>query len=196
MSRSSIQSKPIYKGQYSEDIVIYRFLVIILIINIFLTIIFEVVEFLRSERETVALAVVIAESPYIRGLKFEVDIVEALRSISAKVIHKGKKLKAHRGHRFSGERSFFLVSGRPVIDELLGVLTRTKQPKETIGIVLGLAMGNFIPGAINAALEITEPPEPSELLEPLEQLPIYPIIVTDKARLHKYLINAVLDRVT
>ncbi|CAG8833121.1 530_t:CDS:1, partial [Gigaspora margarita] len=51
--------------------------------------IFEVVEFLRSEGETVALAVVIAESLYIRRLKFKVDIVKALRSISAKVIHKG-----------------------------------------------------------------------------------------------------------
>ncbi|CAG8775931.1 33475_t:CDS:2, partial [Racocetra persica] len=125
------QTKPIYKGQYID-------------------------EFFRTKGETVALAVVIVESPYIRGLKFEVDIVEALRS-------------------------------RPVIDELLGVLTRTKQPKETIGIVVGLTMGNFTPGAINTALEIAEPPEPSE---PLKQLPTYPIIVTDKTRLPKYLINA------
>ncbi|CAG8490015.1 14889_t:CDS:2 [Dentiscutata heterogama] len=117
---------------------------------------------LSSER--VVLAVVIVESSYVRGLKFEVDIVEALRSIG-------------------------IFTGRPVIDELLGVLTRTKQPKGTIGIVVGPTMGNFTPGAINTALEIAEPLEPSELLEPLEQLPTYPIIVTDKARLPKYLIN-------
>ncbi|CAG8830701.1 4214_t:CDS:2, partial [Racocetra persica] len=97
----------------------------------------------------VALAVVIVESFYIRELKFEVDIVEALRSIGA------------------------------------------KQPKGTIGIVVGPTMGNFTPGAINTVLEIAEPPEPSELLE---LLPTYPIIVTDKARLPKYLINMVLDR--
>ncbi|CAG8608256.1 36309_t:CDS:1, partial [Racocetra persica] len=46
--------------------------------------IFEVDEFFCTEGETVALAVVIVESPYIRGLKFEIDIVEALRSIGAK----------------------------------------------------------------------------------------------------------------
>ena len=51
--------------------------------------IFEVDEFFRTEGETVALAVVIVESPYIKGLKFEVDILEALWSIGAKVIHRG-----------------------------------------------------------------------------------------------------------
>ncbi|CAG8715105.1 45930_t:CDS:2 [Gigaspora margarita] len=116
--------------------------------------VFEVDKFFHTEGETVALAVVIVESLYIRGLKFEVDIVEALRSIGAKVIHRG-----------------------------------TKQPKGTIGIVVGPTMGNFTPGAINTVLEIAEPPKPSESLE---QLPTYPIIVTDKAWLPKYLINAAL----
>ncbi|CAG8748651.1 27033_t:CDS:2, partial [Dentiscutata erythropus] len=78
--------------------------------------------------------------------------------------------------------------------ELLGVLTRTKQPKGTIGIIVGPSMDSFTLGTIDAVLEIAEPPEPSELLEPLEQLPTYPIIVTDVDRLPKYLINAVLDR--
>ncbi|CAG8726003.1 20922_t:CDS:2 [Cetraspora pellucida] len=63
--------------------------------------------------ESVALVVVVVESTYIRGLKFEVDIVEMLRSIGVKVIHRGKKLKAHRGYCFSSKRSFFLVSGVP-----------------------------------------------------------------------------------
>ncbi|CAG8753571.1 13432_t:CDS:2 [Cetraspora pellucida] len=63
--------------------------------------------------ESVALAVVVVKSTYIRGLKFEVVIIEMLRSIGVKVIHKDKKLKAHRGHCFSSERSFFLVSGVP-----------------------------------------------------------------------------------
>ncbi|CAG8802589.1 10867_t:CDS:2, partial [Gigaspora margarita] len=65
---------------------------------------------------------------------------------------------------------------RLVVDELLGVLTRTKQPKGTIGIIVGPSMNSFTPGAIDAVLEIAEPPEPSE---PLEQLPTYPIIATD-----------------
>ncbi|CAG8839911.1 32649_t:CDS:1, partial [Gigaspora margarita] len=82
---------------------------------------------------------------------------------------------------------------RPVVDELLGVLIRTKQPKGTIGIIVGPSMDSFTPGAIDAALEIAEPPEPSEP-ELLEQLPPYPIIVTDVDRLPKYLINAVLDK--
>ncbi|CAG8771855.1 19614_t:CDS:1, partial [Gigaspora margarita] len=79
---------------------------------------------------------------------------------------------------------------RPVVDELLGVLTRTKQPKGTIDIIVGPSMDSFTPGAIDAVLEIAEPPEPSE---PLKQLPTYPIIATDVDRLPKYLINAVLD---
>ncbi|CAG8852256.1 35899_t:CDS:1, partial [Racocetra persica] len=62
---------------------------------------------------------------------------------------------------------------RPVVDELLSVLTRTKQPKGTIGIIVGLSIDSFTSGTINAVLEIAEP------LEPLEQLPTYPIIVTD-----------------
>ncbi|CAG8803773.1 22481_t:CDS:1, partial [Dentiscutata erythropus] len=66
----------------------------------------------------------------------------------------------------------------PVVDELLGVLTQTKQPKGTIGIIVGSSMDSFTPGAIDAVLEIAEPLEPSELLDPLKQLPIYPIIVT------------------
>ncbi|CAG8751345.1 15371_t:CDS:1, partial [Racocetra persica] len=70
---------------------------------------------------------------------------------------------------------------RPIIDELLGVLTRTKQPEGSIGIVVGPTMGNFTPGAVYAALEIAE-------------LDTYPIIVTDKGRLSKYLLHAVLDR--
>ncbi|CAG8633063.1 15225_t:CDS:2, partial [Dentiscutata heterogama] len=90
--------------------------------------------------ESVALAVVIVESLYIKGLIFEVDLVEMLKSIGAKVIHKG-----------------------------------------------------FTPSAIDAVLEIAEPPELSELLDPLEQLPTYPIIVTDVDQLPKYLINTVLD---
>ncbi|CAG8683464.1 7915_t:CDS:2 [Racocetra persica] len=121
--------------------------------------IFDVEEFLHIEGETVALAVVIVESSYIKGLIFEVDLVEMLKSI-----------------------------GRPVVDELLGVLTRTKQPKGTIGIIVGPSMDSFTPGAIDAALEIAEPPEL------LEQLSTYPIIVTDVDRLPKYLINAVLDK--
>ncbi|CAG8684507.1 2327_t:CDS:2, partial [Dentiscutata heterogama] len=105
---------------------------------------FEVEEFLRIEGESVALAVVIEESPYIKGLIFEVDLVEMLKSIGA---------KDHWYNR-------------------------------------GLSMDSFTPGAIDAALEIAEPLEPSELLDPLEQLPTYPIIVTDVDRLPKYLINA------
>ncbi|CAG8855040.1 11304_t:CDS:1, partial [Gigaspora margarita] len=82
---------------------------------------------------------------------------------------------------------------RPVVDELLGVLTRTKQPKGTIGIIVGPSMDSFTPGAIDVALEIAEPPEPSGS-ELLEQPSPYPIIVTDVDRLPKYLINAVLDK--
>ncbi|CAG8689812.1 4648_t:CDS:2 [Cetraspora pellucida] len=54
-----------------------------------------------SSTESVVLAVVIVESSYVRGLKFEVDIVEMLRSIGVKVIYRGS------------ERSFFLVFGVP-----------------------------------------------------------------------------------
>ncbi|CAG8480560.1 30217_t:CDS:2, partial [Gigaspora margarita] len=48
-----------------------------------------------------------------KGLIFEVDLVEMLKSVGGKVIHKGKKLKAHRGGYFGNQRSFFLVSGVP-----------------------------------------------------------------------------------
>ncbi|CAG8799497.1 45716_t:CDS:2, partial [Gigaspora margarita] len=85
-----------------------------------------------------------------------------------------------------------IFTGHPVINELLGVLTRTKQPKGTISIVVGPTISNFTPSTINAVLEIAEPPELSELLELLEQLSTYSIIVTDKAWLPKYLINATL----
>ncbi|CAG8530618.1 2750_t:CDS:2, partial [Dentiscutata heterogama] len=98
--------------------------------------IFEINESFCSKEETVTLAVLIVEFLYIRGLKFKVDIIKGLRSIGAKVIHRG-----------------------------------TKQPKGTIGIVVGLTMGNFTPDKITTVLEIAEPPELSELLEPLEQLP-------------------------
>ncbi|CAG8581561.1 7860_t:CDS:2, partial [Dentiscutata heterogama] len=138
--------------------------------------IFEIDESFHSEEETCSCSIN-CRILHIRGLKFEVDIVKVLRSIDAKVIHRVKKLKTHHSHRCS------------VIDELLGVLTRTKQPKETISIVVGPTMGNFTPSTITTVLEIAKLPELSELLKPLEQLPTYPIIVTDVDRLPKYLIN-------
>ncbi|CAG8732511.1 12206_t:CDS:1, partial [Cetraspora pellucida] len=52
----------------------------------------------------------------------------------------------------------------------------TKQPKGTISIVVGPTMSNFIPDIINTVLEIAKP---LELLETLEQLSIYSIIMTD-----------------
>ncbi|CAG8518286.1 10914_t:CDS:2 [Dentiscutata heterogama] len=164
---------------------------------------FEVEEFFRIERESVTLAIVIVESSYIKGLIFEVDLVEMLKSIGAKVIHKGRSGNGGIDIICEIAMTRFIIQcknwvrlniGRPVVDELLGVLTRTKQPKGTISIIVGPSMDSFTPGAIDAALEIAEPPEPSELLDPLEQLPTYPIIVTDVDRLPKYLINAVLDR--
>ncbi|CAG8796278.1 28039_t:CDS:2 [Gigaspora margarita] len=129
--------------------------------------------------ESVVAAVVISESTRVRGLRFEVDIVEMLRRVT-NVIHRGE-LKARRGHCFSSERSSFLVSGLPIVDELLGVLIRTQQPNGTIGIVVAPSMNNFTPGAIDAAIEIAE-------------LSTYPIIVTGKAQLPKYLLNAVLSK--
>ncbi|CAG8688191.1 6664_t:CDS:1, partial [Cetraspora pellucida] len=69
-----------------------------------------------------------------------------------------------------------IFTGCPVVDELLGMLTRTKQPKGTIGIIVSLFMDSFTFDAIDAVLEIAEPPE---LLELLEQLLKYSIIVTD-----------------
>ncbi|KAF0521507.1 hypothetical protein F8M41_015790 [Gigaspora margarita] len=75
--------------------------------------IFGVEELVHIEGETVALAVVIVQTSYTKGLIFEVDLVEMLKSIGGKVIHKGKKLKAHRGDHYGGQRSFFLVSGVP-----------------------------------------------------------------------------------
>ncbi|KAF0419051.1 hypothetical protein F8M41_007215 [Gigaspora margarita] len=192
--------------------------------------IFGIEELVHIEGETVALAVVIVQTSYTKGLIFKVDLVEMLKSIGGKVIHKGKKLKAHHGDHYGDQRSFFLVSGvpemlrhwefmmnrihsniestivgysacatslvsRPVVDKLLGVLTRTKQPKGTIGIIVGPSMDTFTLGAIDVVLEIAEPQEPLEL-EPSEseQLPPYPIIVTDVDRLSKYLINVVLDK--
>ncbi|CAG8570834.1 1965_t:CDS:2 [Gigaspora margarita] len=110
--------------------------------------------------ETIALAIVIVQTFYTKGLVFEVDLVKMLKSIG----------------------------GRPVVDELLGILTRTKQPKGTIGIIVSPSMDSFTPGTIKAILEIAEPPEL------LEQLSPYPIIVTNIDRLPKYLINTVLDK--
>ncbi|CAG8581166.1 2347_t:CDS:10 [Cetraspora pellucida] len=129
----------------------------------------------------------------------------ALESIGAKVIHRGEflaelfvKLLCIRSYAVASVRSDdggidiicevattrFIVQCRPIVDELLGVLTRTKQPKGTIGIIVGPSMDNLTPGAISAALEIAKP---SELFT-------YPIIVTDPDRLLKYMINAVLDK--
>ncbi|CAG8794340.1 12551_t:CDS:2, partial [Gigaspora margarita] len=149
--------------------------------------------------ETVALAVVIVQTSYTKGLIFEVDLVEMLKSIGGKVIHKGRSGDGGIDIIYEIATTRFIIQcknwvrldiGRPVVDELLGVLTRTKQPKGTIGIIVGPSMDSFTPGAIKAVLEIAEPPEPSEP----EQLPPYPIIVTDVDRLPKYLINAVLDK--
>ncbi|CAG8450818.1 16630_t:CDS:2, partial [Dentiscutata heterogama] len=154
--------------------------------------IFGIEELVHIKGETVTLAVVIVQTSYTKELIFEVDLVEMLKSIGGKVIHKGKKLKAHHGDHYGGQHSFFLVSDCPVVDELHGVFTRTKQSKGTIGIIVSPSIDSFTPDTINAVLEIAEPPEPSEP-ELLEQLPPYPIIVTDIDRLPKYLINTVLD---
>ncbi|CAG8816853.1 13390_t:CDS:2, partial [Gigaspora margarita] len=163
------------------------------------------------EGETVTLAVVIVQTSYTKGSIFEVDLVEMLKSIGGKVIHKGKKLKAHHGDHYGSQHSFFLVSGVPemlrhwefmmnrihsniestVVD--YSACATSLQPKGTIGIIVGPSMDSFTSGAIDAALEIAELLEPSEP-ELLEQLLPYPIIVTDVDRLPKYLINAVLNK--
>ncbi|KAF0554838.1 hypothetical protein F8M41_018468 [Gigaspora margarita] len=166
--------------------------------------IFSIEKLVHIEGETVALAVVIVQTFYTKGLIFEVDLVEMLKSIGGKVIHKGRSGDGGIDIIYEIATTRFIIQcknwvrlniGRPVVDKLLGVLTRTKQPKGTIGIIVGPSMDTFTPGAIDAALEIAEPQEPLEL-EPSEseQLPLYPIIVTDVDRLPKYLINAVLDK--
>ncbi|CAG8684030.1 12346_t:CDS:2, partial [Dentiscutata heterogama] len=45
---------------------------------------------------------------------------------------------------------------RPVVDEFLGVLFRTGQPRGTIGVVVGPSVSNFERGAFEAAKEVEE----------------------------------------
>ncbi|KAF0393471.1 hypothetical protein F8M41_010396 [Gigaspora margarita] len=138
--------------------------------------------------ESVVAAVVISESTRVRGLRFEVDIVEMLRRVT-NVIHRGGPGDGGIDIICEISRVRFVIQcknwvttniGRPIVDELLGVLIRTQQPNGTIGIVVAPSMNNFTPGAIDAAIEIAE-------------LSTYPIIVTGKAQLPKYLLNAVLS---
>ncbi|KAF0497003.1 hypothetical protein F8M41_020819 [Gigaspora margarita] len=154
--------------------------------------IFSIEELVHIEGETVILAVVIVQTSYTKGLIFEVDLVEMLKSIGGKVIHKGRSGDGGIDIIYEIATTRFIIQcknwirlniGRPVVDELLGVLTRTKQPKGTTGIIVSPSMDSFTSGTIDASLEIAEPLEPLESepseSELLEQLPPYPIIVTD-----------------
>ncbi|KAF0497945.1 hypothetical protein F8M41_020622 [Gigaspora margarita] len=123
--------------------------------------IFAVEELVHIEGETVALAVVIVQTSYTKGLIFEVDLVEMLKSIGGKVIYKGRSGDGGIDIIYEIATTRFIIQcknwvrlniGRPVVDELLGVLTRTKQLKGTIGIIVSPSMDSFTPGAINAIL--------------------------------------------
>ncbi|CAG8448207.1 1652_t:CDS:2 [Dentiscutata heterogama] len=139
-----------------------------------------------SNVESVVVAVVISESTRVRGLRFEVDIVEMVRFvIQCKnwVTTNIGTIMLNHIPIINYYKSKVIFTGRPIVDELLGVLIRTQQPNGTIGIIVAPSMNNFTPGAIDAAVEIAE-----------SSAPTYPIIVTGKAQLPKYLINAVLSR--